>query len=248
MRTSPSERRAVRWLRAVAIIAAAAAALAWIWMSGGERTSQERVHLSAATMMGTLVLLAAWLLMFSGLSRSVRRRVAVAVVAVAVLGAATIRIRGVTGDLDPDPGVAMGVGREAGVERFAADGRNPCSAGECAGCARRGARPGAERRRAAASGYKDARHCTGARRERLLCAVPRSESRRCRRGRASRHGLDGGAAAAGVAAASRRRLVRLRDRRRHRRHAGAARRQGDGRRLPAGRRAAGVVARRRCAL
>jgi outer membrane protein assembly factor BamB len=94
-------RTRVRWLPAALIVAAAAAGTAWVWLEGGERTTQERIFLTVPIALLALILLAAWLAFFSNLPRSTRVRIGVLVLAVFALAAATTRIRGVTGDLVP---------------------------------------------------------------------------------------------------------------------------------------------------
>jgi outer membrane protein assembly factor BamB len=90
----------LRWWPAAGIAFVSAAALAWVWLpDGGDR--QLRVMATFQIAFVTLLLLAIWLIFFSRLSRSGRRRaIGAALVALAV-AAATLRIRGVTGDLVP---------------------------------------------------------------------------------------------------------------------------------------------------
>jgi outer membrane protein assembly factor BamB len=96
-----SAHRKARWWPAAAVVAAAALGLAWVWLSGGDRSNQERVFLTVPILLGTLVLLAVWLVFFSRLSGATRVRVVAAVLAVLALAAGTLRVRGVTGDLIP---------------------------------------------------------------------------------------------------------------------------------------------------
>ncbi len=90
----------IRWWPAALVALASAFAIGWVWFIG-DRDGQERVMLTFPIAFATLLLLAVWLVFFSRLPWSRRRRaigVAFAALAVAV---ATLRIRGVTGDLVP---------------------------------------------------------------------------------------------------------------------------------------------------
>jgi outer membrane protein assembly factor BamB len=96
-----SARRNPRWWPAVAVVAAAASGIAAVWLSGGERTTQERLFLTVPIVLAGTILLAVWLLFFSRLSRGARLRVVVAALALLALAAGTLRVGGVTGDLVP---------------------------------------------------------------------------------------------------------------------------------------------------
>ena len=90
----------IRWWPAAVIALAGACALGWVWLpEGADR--QSRVMSTFPIAFATLLLLAIWLIFFSRLSRSRRRWAALFVVATVAAAAATLRIRGVTGDLVP---------------------------------------------------------------------------------------------------------------------------------------------------
>ena len=80
---------------------AAAAAVGWVWLLDDSRDGQDRVMLTIPIALGTVLLLAIWLVFLSRLPWSRRRWAIGAAVAVIAVTAATTRIRGVTGDLVP---------------------------------------------------------------------------------------------------------------------------------------------------
>jgi outer membrane protein assembly factor BamB len=92
--------RGIRWWPAAAIALLSACALAWVWLPDGA-DRQERVLSTFPIAFATVLLLAIWLVFFSRLSRSGRRRAIGAALAALVVAVATLRIRGVTGDLVP---------------------------------------------------------------------------------------------------------------------------------------------------
>jgi outer membrane protein assembly factor BamB len=93
--------RGIRWWPAALVAVAGASALAWAWLSDSARDGQDRVMLSVPIVVATLVLLVLWLAFLSRLAAR-RRLFALGVVLVTIAGAAaTMRIRGVTGDLMP---------------------------------------------------------------------------------------------------------------------------------------------------
>jgi outer membrane protein assembly factor BamB len=91
----------VRWWPAAVVAAAGAGVLAWVWLSDGGRTGQDRVVMSYPVVLVTVLLLAIWLVFFSRASRRARRLTVVCVLGALAFVAATVRIRGVTGDLLP---------------------------------------------------------------------------------------------------------------------------------------------------
>lgn len=97
----PTPGRPIRWRGAVLIVAAAAAALAWIWLTGEDADNQGRVHLTGGIIVATALLLALWLFFLSGFSRAARRRIGAAAALLLALAAVSVRVRGVTGDLVP---------------------------------------------------------------------------------------------------------------------------------------------------
>lgn len=95
-----ARRSSVRWWPLVLIVAGAAGALAVIWSS--EHDDRQKAYLtSAAVVAGAGLLAFGWLVLISRLPR--RLRVALALGAAGVAGAlaASVRVRGVTGDLVP---------------------------------------------------------------------------------------------------------------------------------------------------
>ena len=97
----PSDRAGIRWRPAAVIGLIAAAAIAWSWLAGGERTRQERIFLIVPVAMAALLLLAGWFAFYSNVRRSTRVRTGALLLVLAGLAAATTRVRGVTGDLLP---------------------------------------------------------------------------------------------------------------------------------------------------
>jgi outer membrane protein assembly factor BamB len=91
----------VRWWPAAVIAAAAALALGWVWLSGGDRTRQERVVLTLPILLGASALLTLWFIAFSRIAPRVRVAALGVLLAAGIAGAATLRVRGVTGDLVP---------------------------------------------------------------------------------------------------------------------------------------------------
>jgi outer membrane protein assembly factor BamB len=90
-----------RWWPVAAIAVAAIGAFAWVWWFGPERERQERVFMTVPVLLGTVVLLVLWLLCFSRLRWGMRLRTIAAFLLVLAAGAATLRVRGVTGDFVP---------------------------------------------------------------------------------------------------------------------------------------------------
>jgi outer membrane protein assembly factor BamB len=90
-----------RWRPAIVIVIAATAAIGWVWSSRGEMTGQERVFLTVPIAFGLLLLLAIWLVFLSRLPWRIRRRALGTFLVLVAIGIATIRVRGVTGDLVP---------------------------------------------------------------------------------------------------------------------------------------------------
>jgi outer membrane protein assembly factor BamB len=90
----------LRWWPAAAVALASASALAWVWLTEG-RDGQDRVVRTFPIVFATLLLLAIWLIFFSRLSRSGRRRTIGAVLVVLAVAVTSLRIKGVTGDLVP---------------------------------------------------------------------------------------------------------------------------------------------------
>ena len=80
---------------------AAAAAVGWVWLVDDGRDGQDRVMLTIPIALGTVLLLAIWLVFLSRMPWSRRRWAIGAAVAVIAMTAATTRVRGVTGDLVP---------------------------------------------------------------------------------------------------------------------------------------------------
>jgi outer membrane protein assembly factor BamB len=64
-------------------------------------TGQERTMRTAPIVLGTIVMLIAWLTLFSRLPRAIRVRAVIIGAAILTLAASAVRIRGVTGDLVP---------------------------------------------------------------------------------------------------------------------------------------------------
>jgi outer membrane protein assembly factor BamB len=91
----------IRWQPAAVIVLAAMALIAWVWLSDGDRTRQERIFVIVPIAIVSLFLLAAWLAFYSNLRRGTRIRIGVVLFALLGLAAATTRVRGVTGDLLP---------------------------------------------------------------------------------------------------------------------------------------------------
>ena len=91
----------IRWWPAVAIVSASGLALGWVWLSGAEVTGQDRTMRTLPIVLGTIVLLAIWLTLFSRLPREIRIRAVIVGAALLTLAAGAVRIRGVTGDLVP---------------------------------------------------------------------------------------------------------------------------------------------------
>ena len=91
----------IRWWPAFLVVMAAAAAVGWVWLLDDSRDGQDRVMLTISIALGTVLLLAIWLVFLSRLPWSRRRWAIGAAVAVIAMTAATTRIRGVTGDLVP---------------------------------------------------------------------------------------------------------------------------------------------------
>lgn len=98
--TSMSRRPGVRWWPAVLIVAAAAALAAVQWNRNAD-VQQFRVLWVLSIAGATVILLAAWGALFSRLPAKARATIAVTFLSVVALGAATLRIDGVTGDLRP---------------------------------------------------------------------------------------------------------------------------------------------------
>ncbi len=92
---------APRWWPAIVLLIAGTAAVGWVWLSGSEMSGQDRVFLTVPVVFGLLVLLAAWLVFFSRLSWRIRRRALGIFLTIIATGVATLRVRGVTGDLVP---------------------------------------------------------------------------------------------------------------------------------------------------
>jgi outer membrane protein assembly factor BamB len=86
---------------AIAIVSAAALALGWVWLSGGEQTGQDRTMRTVPIVFGAIVLLIVWFTLLSRLPRAIRIRAAIVGAALLTLAAGAVRIRGVTGDLVP---------------------------------------------------------------------------------------------------------------------------------------------------
>jgi outer membrane protein assembly factor BamB len=101
MNESSEKPAAPRWWPALVLVMAGTAAIGWVWLSGGEMTGQDRVFLTMPVLFGLLVLLAIWLVFLSRLSSRIRRRVLGIFLAIVAMGVATLRVRGVTGDLVP---------------------------------------------------------------------------------------------------------------------------------------------------
>lgn len=93
--------RGARWWPAIVIVLLVVAALAWIWGFGPDVHRQARVQNTVIALGLGFLLLVAWWSFFSRVAW--RRRVAVVgiLILVAVLGAVTLRFRGVSGDLVP---------------------------------------------------------------------------------------------------------------------------------------------------
>ncbi len=90
----------VRWWPAILIVLAATAVIGAIWLVP-DLMRQRRVVVTMLTGLVSVLLLFAWACIFSGFPRSLRWIVFGAVVAVAALGGAVLRIRGMSGDLVP---------------------------------------------------------------------------------------------------------------------------------------------------
>ena len=94
------EPRPVRWWPAAAICVLAVIALAAVRLDTGA-TGQERTFLSAGVLLLAVALLLAWVLLFSRLRWRVRLLVLALVALTAGAAAASLRVRGVTGDFMP---------------------------------------------------------------------------------------------------------------------------------------------------
>jgi outer membrane protein assembly factor BamB len=90
-----------RWWPAIVLVIAATAAIGWVWSSSGEMTGQEQVFLTLQIVFGLLLLQAIWLVFLSRLSWRIRRRALGTFLVLVAIAVATIRVRGVTGDLVP---------------------------------------------------------------------------------------------------------------------------------------------------
>jgi outer membrane protein assembly factor BamB len=107
-----------RWFVPAATIALGSAAIGWIWLAG-DATGQERVLGTARVILVVVVLLALWLVLFSGLARRARWLALAGFLIALALVPALFRIRGVTGDLVPilEP---RWKSREPALDRFTA--------------------------------------------------------------------------------------------------------------------------------
>jgi len=90
-----------RWWPAIAIAVTGLLTLVWVWWSGGERSGQDRVFLTIQVGLGVLLLLTIWLVFFSRLRGRTRGVAVIAFFVIAAIAAATLRVRGVTGDFVP---------------------------------------------------------------------------------------------------------------------------------------------------
>ena len=86
---------------AVAVLFAGGLALAWVWLSGGELTGQDRTMRTVPIVLAMALLLLVWLALLSRLPRASRVRAVIVGAALLALAATTLRVRGVTGDLVP---------------------------------------------------------------------------------------------------------------------------------------------------
>ncbi len=91
----------VRWWPLPVILVIVSLRIAWIWLGPGDRTGQERVLPTILASLGATIALGVWLFLFSRLTRRARLNAGVLIAIVAVALSATVRIRGVTGDLVP---------------------------------------------------------------------------------------------------------------------------------------------------
>lgn len=89
----------IRWWPAVVLVALALVTLLWIQL--GESSGQEKTMSSIALLLLVVVLLLGWVLLFSRLPWRRRALVTAVVVGLAGILAATLEIRGVTGNLMP---------------------------------------------------------------------------------------------------------------------------------------------------
>jgi outer membrane protein assembly factor BamB len=96
---SPGSRR-IRWWPALLILAIAVGMLARIWLQDTGST-QHKVVPSILVLFCSVSALFAWLVLFSRLSRPFRLKVFLAGIAVAILGVATLEVKGVDGNLVP---------------------------------------------------------------------------------------------------------------------------------------------------
>lgn len=90
----------MRWWPVPLILGAAAVALGWVWMFHGP-SRQHRYIATLEVLFGLLVALLVWLVFASRLPRRLRLGVTGSVIGLIAAGAATLEIRGVSGDLVP---------------------------------------------------------------------------------------------------------------------------------------------------
>jgi outer membrane protein assembly factor BamB len=99
----PSRRRlapALRWGTLACIAVLVAAGWSWIWILG-DRMRQQQVMQTLLLGFVTLVLLLVWTVLCSGLRRRARMAIIATVALLAGAAAASLRVRGVSGDLVP---------------------------------------------------------------------------------------------------------------------------------------------------